>query len=161
MGVSEQEKQDVEEAAAALGISVSRFSAQAVLHGAELVLAGARGRLAPERRGSIYPPTVAVGGEDQAAGSGSAAVGPERRARGIVKATEQVVVSQQEKRVVDEAARVLGITTSRLARRAVSRDAQLVLAGFRACPWAEGLRFRRQRILEVLERHGGGPASLG
>ncbi len=159
--VREHEKRDVDEAAAALKISTSRFAAEAALHDAKLVLAGLRARALTESRSSVGTSIAKRLGAEQGVGSAFAGAGLERRARGILAATLQVTLSANEKRDVDLASRALGITTNRFATRAVLREAQLALAGFRARPWAEGLRFRHLRILKVIERQGGDPVSIG
>lgn len=84
--------------------------------------------------------------------------GAELRRRARQGLTERIMLhaTSEEKRDIDKAASVIGISTSRFAMRAALHEAELVLAGshFRTSP--VGLRPTYERILELIASgHGG------
>jgi hypothetical protein len=73
-----------------------------------------------------------------------------RRARHGLSAALQVLVTPEEKRDIQRAASVLGISASRFASRAVLRDAELVLAGSKFKTSGQWLRPTYERILNLM-----------
>lgn len=75
----------------------------------------------------------------------------------------QVLVTQKEKRDLEEAAGALGISSSRFMAQAALHEAELALSvkrGVRA--FSEGLEARQQEILRlVVEREKTGPIAMG
>ncbi|MGH9400633.1 MAG: hypothetical protein ACRD2P_00830 [Terriglobia bacterium] len=92
--------------------------------------------------------------------TGGAGLG--RRARQGLGSKIQVHVTVEEKRDIERAASVIGISSSRFTARAALREAELVLAGLHFRASGEALRPTYERILDLVGlRREESSASMG